>query len=373
MHTLITSTPSPASTPTPITYSERVVGGKQAEDDEGTQEDKVTAEQQQQQQQQQQEQQSEEREVTAFKYKPRGAILSKSFRVSDSSLSASRLASINRNVECDGGSNSASAAGAGHSTSYSKVAERESGYSSDHPRRSSLSEESSTYNSAEGSQTELSMPTGSPGGDGAKEQREGPVKTPAAAKSHPYSRRIDITPRASSPSILRARPRVLGYGKVDGDSRGAKPKSAALVRRSTMSSIPSGRRLLPATPVRRGKRPVLVHDKNPNSADEKSSVSEDNNMVDSFEAKLANSLEEAATKEDSPRDDFSEDSYKYHSGDGGGGGGGEGSLLHPSPAESTTSINSREEHNGSSSSSKKHTVQYKNKGEWTATNGPIFS
>ena len=85
------------------------------------------------------------------------------------------------------------------------------------------------------------------------------AKTPPT-KSHPYSRKMDITPRKPSPSVERTKPRILCYENGKNDSSpfssaatsSPKPnRHAQIKRRSTISSPSNRAKLLPATPVRR--------------------------------------------------------------------------------------------------------------------------
>lgn len=98
------------------------------------------------------------------------------------------------------------------------------------------------------------------GGDG-ESQNEGACDTVSPTckipptKTHPYSRRIEITPRTASPSSKQSEPQQLLNRKTEQDLSPATPpvrkNLANLERRRTISSFPSNRRLLPATPVRR--------------------------------------------------------------------------------------------------------------------------
>ena len=92
-----------------------------------------------------------------------------------------------------------------------------------------------------------------------------PIKSSPVPKTHPYSRKIDITPRkSSSPSVERVLPRILSYEKSKDDSSpfsssssSPKPRNAQLKRRSTINNTSSRTRLLPATPVRRNTKTQL--------------------------------------------------------------------------------------------------------------------
>jgi len=91
---------------------------------------------------------------------------------------------------------------------------------------------------------------------------QAPSARSPATKSHPYSRKMDITPRKPSPSMERSertRPRILSYENSKNGSSpfssavssSPKPRNAQIKRRSTISSPANRAKLLPATPVRR--------------------------------------------------------------------------------------------------------------------------
>ena len=341
MHTLPAATPTPANTPTIAPEKPLRQGQSHEEDEEEEVEDEAAKNSQK----------DEESEVMTFKYKSRVGVLSRSFRSPESA--ASRLAALHRTLEN------------GHDNpSTNQITDHEEGVAENGSRQTSMSEESSTCNSIEGSRTELSV-----GAGGATEpsKREELVKSPSN-KSHPYSKRIDISPRTLSPnSNQRSRPRILAYGKADAEGRKTK-SPAMLTRRSTLSSIQTGRRLLPATPMRRGSTRPIQHANSISPSSEKTtpppvnqsqtSSNGGSDAVSSFATKLVDSLETVASKEKLTRDEQNEEACE-----------GEGPAeprLHTTPCGSTSSINSKEEVN----SRNKHTVQYNNssalfsKGEW---------
>lgn len=347
MHTLPTTTPSPGNTP--VSSEKLLVGNHTPQEEE---EEGCVAKSPQE----------EEAEIAPFRYKPRAGVLSRSFRSHESA--ASRLVAIRRR---EAESNSNSSADVSHS---SKLAGGESESGPDSHGHSSVSEESSACNSVEGSKTELSVESVAGSGSGKREEltvKSQPLKT------HPYSKRIEISPRSSSPNVQRLRPRILS--KADTENRLAKTGPALLARRSTLSSIPSGRRLLPAPPMRRGSRPMLVHANSISPSSEKSSpppsapaANPNNNdsssekvngeTVDSFPTKLVSLLEDVATKENSSHDN---NSFHDNTSDVNPESAASSSeyRLHATPnGGSSSSINSREEQ--LSGSKVKHTVQYKN-------------
>ena len=236
--------------------------------------------------------------VTAFKYKPRANLSSKSFRGCESPAKK-----VNEG-------------------------EKESGYSSDRQRQLSLSEESSASNSKEGSKTELN------GVIGGERLKNGDLTKPSVTKSHPYSKRIEISPRSPPTGVQQSRPKIL-YGKDDKNKHGS---PAALARRRTLASVPTTRRLLPAIPVRRGgggAQPKVGNEFPPKENSLASNTIRDS--VNTFAEELVDSLENidknpSPTESDIPT----------------------GPQLHTTPSGSTSSINEQ-----TPNQKVKHTVQYK--------------
>ena len=358
MHTLPThsTTPTPANTPVAApSASDKPLDPGHAhhkEDEDEEEEAKISHE--------------DETEVTTFRYKSRASVLSRSFR-SPELTSHHRL--THRSTE---GNLSVVP------NRHTPEDEGESEFRSNRFRQSSMSEESSTCNSIEGSKTELSTVAGA-----EAEKREELVKSPPT-KSHPYSRRIDISPRTVSPTSglgQRSRPKILAYGKAtDGEGRSAKTGPALLTRRSTLSAIHTGRRLLPAPPMRRGSfkpqpnattasttttqsKETSLSPLNTSSiptTTEGSSNSSSSEQVSSFATKLVDSLESMA-REKSLQEYGEVDSEMDR-------GHLAGVRLNTTPSGSTSSIGSstkEEQLPGSSSAAAaaaaqgKHTVQYK--------------
>lgn len=266
--------------------------------------------------------------TTGFRY-IHANVLSRSFKGRDSA--AAKFAEKYRRVNSD--SNNADS---------SKVAEAEGGVAgstSDRLQQSSLSEESfvCTSDSADGRKTELNPDGGRNEGTGcSKDLTKSPV-----VRTHPYSRRIDIPPPVTSDPAQRHRPRILTYERSDAESPNRPSRHALLARRSTVASISPGKRLLPATPMRRGSRvgkPVSP------------SVPTVANNFNSFATKLASSLEgvakENSLREDHVSEDATDDVPPLEA------------QHNPSPSGSSSSINSREEQTPGSNKIK-HTVQYK--------------
>ena len=270
---------------------------------------------------------------TGFRY--RANVLSRSFKGRDSS--SSKFTEKHRRVNSDS-----------NNSDSSKMVETERGVaemgvtetSSDRLQQSSLGEENNVCSdSTEGSRMELSPDgrgngNGNEGAGGNKDLIKSPV-----VKTHPYSRRIDIPPVASE----RHRPRILTYEKSDAESPN-RPKQALLVRRSTVASISPGKRLLPATPMRRGTR--IGKSVSP-------SIPMATNF-NSFATKLASSLEgvakENSLREGSISEDAADDDVPLLAME---------TQHNSSPTGSTSSINSREEQSPAGSNKIKHTVQYK--------------
>ena len=203
------------------------------------------------------------RGVSTFRYKSRADVLSRSFRGHDSA--AARFAARQKreqemnSLESGASLSTDDAGGSSASVEGESVGGRP-GSAGQHSATGSGSRDSSACTSAEGSRTELNMGAG--GGEESAATKTPPIK------SHPYSRRINITPTTSSPQ--RTRPKILAYGKTDVDIvRKSKTGPAMLARRSTLASIPMGKRLLPATPMRRGSRtPSSSHSITTPSGDE---------------------------------------------------------------------------------------------------------
>lgn len=340
--------PTPTPTSTPMVSSERpLVQDHAHEEDE---EEEGAAEEVKQSLSQ-----PHEEEVTTFKYKSRPSVRSRSFRSHDPA--ASRLALQRTNSP-----NPSSSVSTGPSTTHRPHEEQEAAGRSDQYRQSSLSEESSASNSVEGSKMELSSVAGEEGSGRREEQAKSP-----SFRSHPYSRRIEISPRTNSPTTQRSRPRILSYGKAESPSDGSgggarKTGPGALARRSTLSSMPTGRRLLPAPPVRRGTARQTATPSSKKSTPVLNSVKHGGGGMDaisSFATKLVDSLETVARKENLPLDDVDEEAD--------GGAREEVPRLQTTPSDSTSSINSREEQGGSSRV--KHTVLYNSSamGEYVRT------
>jgi hypothetical protein len=292
-----------------------------------------------------------ERGGTPFRYKSRADVLSRSFRGNDSAAARfARRQQIEQNLK-SAGSGASTTATSGESNSLSVEGgdgELLSGERAESEKSGGKvgSEGSSVCTSAEGSRTELS--TGAGQGEG--------VAKPHPVKSHPYSRKIDISPIISSPQ--RARPKILAYGKSDADLKRKSP--ALLTRRSTFSSASPGRRLLPAPPVRRGSRTAVLANTTTPSGDDRSGSPSNAPMpapggtqsVNSFASKLANSLEDHVKK--------SQDAAKCADGDETS----ERDALEkprphsacPARSESLSSLNEEPP----PSPKVKHTVQYKN-------------
>lgn len=317
MHTLPVATPSPTNSPS---SSEKTLGEQNQVTpvEEDAMEDTKSS-------------QPEEVEITTFKYKPRASVLSKSFRGLEPPSSRHTATAY----KSDGESNTIS----DPNQSSEPVAKDENGSGSSGGMRQSssssiITEESSTSSLTEGSKTEVGV-------------LEGKSREKLTTKNHPYSRRIDITPRASSPCMQKSRPKILPYGKSDKEARTAKSGPAMLVRRSTLASIPTGRRLLPAPPKRRGSRTV-THASSSSPSSEKSASpknSTNTDSVNSFATKLVNLLEDVSAKDSTVTENRESGIH------------GE-ACLHPTPAESSSSVNSKEDQKGEEPKVK-HTVQYK--------------
>lgn len=321
MHTLPVATPSPTNSPS---SSEKTLGEQNQVTpvEEDAMEDTKSS-------------QPEEVEITTFKYKPRASVLSKSFRGLEPP--SSRHAATT--YKSDGESNTIS----DPNQSSEPVAKDENGSGSSGGMRQSsssssvITEESSTSSLTERSKTEVGV-------------LEGKSREKLTTKNHPYSRRIDITPRASSPCMQKSRPKILPYGKSDKEARTAKSGPAMLVRRSTLASIPTGRRLLPAPPKRRGSRTV-THASSSSPSSEKSASPKNStpvtntDSVNSFATKLVNLLEDVSAKDST----VTENRESGIPGE---------ACLHPTPAESSSSVNSKEDQKGEEPKVK-HTVQYK--------------
>lgn len=333
-------TPSPSGTPI---SSEKPLGGQnqvfpeeleEEEEEEAAAEDTHSTSQ------------PEEADVATFRYKSRANVLSRSFRGHDSAAArfAARrqrtedlnLVVVGASTECAGG----------------KSAEGGDEGSEGLVNQTLGSRESSTCTSTDGSRTELNIGTGEGGG------RDEELAKPLAVKSHPYTRRIDITPNSPS-NVQRTRPKILAYGKSDVENRKSKTGPAMLARRSTLASIPTGRRLLPAPPVRRGSRQMLGHITSP-SSDEKSESSNvptpvSAQSISSFATKLASSLEDVAAKEKSAQNDTTDSNSVSDL----------PVKRNPRAAarsESLSSLHSRDEEHPPSPRVK-HTVQYKHSGK----------
>lgn len=386
---LPTATPPPANTP--ATPSERAPEQGHAHKEAEEKEDAVEGAGRSSNQE-------EEVEVTAFKYVSRSNVLSRSFRSPESA--SSHLAAYHRSSE--------GIPGPIVIDTSKQLPEKEGeegegeevvgGLRSSRFRQTSVSEESSTCNSMTGSKTELSV-----GGVGGREElaKSPPMTTPVAAtKSHPYSRRIELSPRTMSPttataaSSQRTRPRILTYGKTDAEGRGtaAKASPAPLMRRSTLSSIQPGRRLLPAPPMRRGSVKLRRRGgnggggvTNANASGEKLVVSPSSDRVekssgrkdgsedvDSFASELASSLEVAREllQENSDLESAGGVTHpgEEREGEDGGaasaaaGAGDRERLLHTTPCGSTSSVNSAASGGREleEESRVRHTVQYNN-------------
>ena len=299
----------------------------------------------------------EESEVTSFKYRSRTSIASRSFR----ETSGSRLISKKMNQENISENDSLEGSKKGLER------EGESGYSSDRVIPSSLSEEGSGPNSAEGSKTELN------GAGSSERTKKKSLKSPPT-KTHPYSRRVDIvTPRSGSPGAQKSRPRNLAYGKTDDDeSRIPKTSPALLNRRSTLATIPTARRLLPATPIPRKTQQAVTPEakRTSPSSENKPQLSANKRLsIDSsFAAKLVTSLQDVASNDCLCCNNNKEDEAEV--GKLTGGEEEPRRLLHTTPSSSSTSINSKEDQT-IGNQKVKHTVQYKkssplfNKGKYS--------
>lgn len=284
-------------------------------------------------------------EVSTFRYKSRANVLSRSFRGHDSAAArfAARYKS-EQEVESEGSSTMAAESG-GVSDDRGDEAGQGSG---ELVEQASGSMESSTCTSAEGSRTELNAGGGEEGGVLGVESAK-----PLTVKSHPYTRRIDIT---SPQNLQRTRPQILAYGKPDMEKQKSKTGPAMLTRRSTLGSVPTGRRLLPAPPIRRSSRPTsrlsatsLTGDDQPESNPPTPGSMQ---SIDEFATKLVSSLEGVAAKERSLCDGVIGENNSASN-----------LLAKPRPrvacrSESLSSLHSRDEQ--PPSPRVKHTVQYKN-------------
>lgn len=288
-----------------------------------------------------------DRKVSTFKYRSQATAVSRSFRGHERRRTSPQDADLANRRLLDG--------------------EIESGYSSDRPRRLSPSEDCTSSTCESSSVGEVKVEPGKE----CLEERESKPRTPSTkappTKTHPYSRRIEITPRTASPSTKRARPRLLSHGITENDSSAASPPSprinpTILKRRSTMSSIPSSRRLLPAIPVRRNVQPRTssgviqglsplagrnsIYEIQDSETDATDLRGVDVAVDGSPDSKLVNSMQDVRTC----------------SQDGGGGdsdkSGRAGSRTNPTPTGSVTSINSKDDR--PPTPKVKHTVQYKN-------------
>lgn len=332
---------TPTSTPanTPVLASEKPLvqqPHEEAEEEEEKEEPKVS-------------QQDDGMEVTAFKYRSRVSVLSRSFRSPESV--GSRLVALHRMSEESLGPQLEGV----NQVPPDRDEEGEKENVSNRFRQASMSEESSTCNSTEGSKIELSNMVGT-----ELNKREELVKSPPTNKSHPYSRRIDLSPRTLSPTANhKSRPKILAYGKTDPEGRMAKSGPAMLSRRSTLSSIQPGRRLLPAPPMRRGSVKPMRHVSSLSS--ERPAISEkvsDNHVdgsngsetVNSFAEELVSSLETVAKKEKSLQESESEAVSESD-------GAKDGCVHTTTPRGSSSSINSKEDQLPANSRVK-HTVQY---------------
>lgn len=292
--------------------------------------------------------QPEETEVKGFRYKSRANVLSRSFRGPDSA--AARFAAAQRGRE-----NGRDVIPTAATTSTIGGKDAVGGGGAGSEERASVGSDS--VEESRGTALNVGVVEGGKGVEGSS-------KSTTPTKSHPYSRRIDLT---NSPVSQRSRPKILAYGKL-ADPEKRRP-NAMLARRSTLTSLPSGRRLLPAPPTRRGLRPASGHANSATSppSDERS---ESSNVptpssalsVNSFATKLASSLGEVVDKEE--ESSICNDRLV---------GGGEGvfesddlaesapaeSKFHPTtPRGSVSSLNSQEDLPPSARG--RHTVQYKN-------------
>lgn len=324
---------SPSSTPG---FSEKSLGGQNHVFPEELGEEEVTEDPCRSSQSEE-----TERDAATFRYRSHANVLSRSFRGHNSAAarfvarnkSDQDMKSLGSGVTVSAGSD---VGGVGSDEGVGEVVGERPGSGKIMEQATGTgSQESSTCTSTEGSRTELSV------GEG-----EESVKTPTF-KSHPYSRRIDITP------LPRTRPRILEYGNSELDiKRKCKTGPAMLARRSTLASIPTTRRLLPAPPIRRGSRLPSHASVTSPSSDEKSESSSDvptpgpgsSQSVSSFASKLANSLED-------------------HVESSGVTGENRDLLAKPRPcaaarSESLSSLHSKED--PPPSPKVKHTVQYKN-------------
>lgn len=272
-------TPSPSS---PQVSSERSLGGQnqvfpeELVNEEGTEDAQRCSKSEE-----------TERDITTFRYKSRANVLCRSFRGHDST--AARFAARNKSdqdMHSLEGPSVVVSAGSSDEGVGEVVSERPGSGKAMEQTTGAGSQESSVCTSTEGSRTELNVGAG-----------EESVKPPPTFKSHPYSRRIDITPNSSSSP--RTRPKILAYGKSELDGkRTSKTGPAMLARCNTLTSIPTTRRILPAPPVRRGsKLPSHTGVTSP-SSDEKSESSSNvptpgpGGSPSAFAAKLADSLED---------------------------------------------------------------------------------
>lgn len=292
-----------------------------------------------------------EREVTTFRYKSRADVLSRSFRGHDSA--AARFA-VKQKSSQEKSLLGSDAAGGGSSPSVEGEGEGERPSSAgQHSAAGSGSRGSSACTSTEDSRTELRAGAGE--GEDSMAAKTTPIKT------HPYSRRINITPTTSTQQ--RTRPKILAYGKSDVDLvRKAKTGPAMLARRSTLASIPTGKRLLPAPPMRRGSRtPSSSHSITTPSGDEKSEPTSTAPTPVTGSSQNVSALPEKSVEDHTGS---KSEEVVGHS---------EGELPvepHPPKTARSESLTSLDTKDGPPPSPKvKHTVQYKNsalfnKGEW---------
>ena len=273
--------------------------------------------------------------TSTFRYQSRSSIMSRSFRGYDMSKPFPQNADLATRRESD--------------------FEIESGSSSDRHGQSSPSDDDVPRSSASSSAVNKLKQHGA-----LKEDMLLPTKT------HPYSRRMIGSPQTAFPSKRRPQSRQGAYVPMDPNQECAtvpaiRRNPAALKRRSTITSLPSNRRLLPATPVRRdiqprkaagtskaGNRPIGAGNRNSihvcetqGSDTRRESVSRKGSDVGvkSSHSKLVNSVQH--------EDNDKEEPIMMNT----------GSSLNSTPVGIITSVDSKADLQ--TTPKRKHTVQYK--------------